>query len=116
MERQYRVWEGQCKAGIQKAGQLRKVEEKVYYYFNEGPMSVLKDGDNLLKEIERKMDAKSEQIEAIISKIRIVENQGIPNSLFNYLNVVMHNNISTPVKSDSPPEVTLTSSIRIKTE
>ena len=33
-ERQYRVWEGQCKEVVERAGQCRKIEDKVYYYFN----------------------------------------------------------------------------------
>ena len=48
-----------------------------------------KDGDKLLREIEKKMENKTGAIDTIISKLKTVEDSSVPNSIFNYLNVVI---------------------------
>ena len=62
----------------------------MFYYFN-GPMDLCLKGDGILKELEKKIDNQQENIEDMIGKINIKENLAIPNTVFNYINVVIEN-------------------------
>lgn len=52
-------------------------------------MDLCRDGDALLKDIEQKMNNNIEAIKALISRIKVVDNPTISNSLYNYVNVVI---------------------------
>ena len=60
----------------------------MFYYFN-GPIRICEKGDGILEAIEKKIEEQQDVIEELIGKIKIVENTSIPNTLYNYINVVI---------------------------
>ena len=60
----------------------------MFYYFN-GPIKICEKGEGILEAIEKKIEEQQDVIEELIGKIKIVEDSVIPNTVFNYINVVI---------------------------
>lgn len=66
---------------------MDRIEEKVAMYCG-GPLEICTEGETLLSRLEGKINSNIATIESLISQIRVVENPGISNSVFNFISVV----------------------------
>ena len=66
---------------------MERIEEKVAMYCG-GPLEICTEGETLLSRLEGKINSNIATIESLISQIRVVENPGISNSVFNFISVV----------------------------
>lgn len=88
LQRQFEVWEAQSKAAIEASEGCKRIEEKAVVVFG-GKGWAGKEGEVIVGEMERKLEQNAATVDAIISRIKVVENPAVPNLLFNYLNVVI---------------------------
>jgi hypothetical protein len=90
-QRRFKQWEAKCSELFQKAERLGSIEEKVGVYCG-GPLEICSEGETLLSRLESKINTNIATIEVLISQIRVVENAGVSNSVFNFINVVLDDN------------------------
>jgi hypothetical protein len=87
-QKKYKQWELKCTELFQKSEKMKRIEDKVALYYD-GPLEICNEGESIIKRLESKVNSNISTIEVMISQIKVVENAGISNSVFNYINVFL---------------------------